>query len=144
MKKSYYVLMERCFQFTDDNKYYRDQSNGGNPSKVFFFKTKANEVARQNNLENFQRIIRDSSVKEYGYSLDELISSKTLEDDLLFEEGIFMTVFGQTADEWWQSLSNLKWGQRLSLKMEPTPEQWGKLYDCFNLSFWEVVEVEEG
>lgn len=140
--KSVYVLMEKCFQYTDDNKYYRDESNGSNPKKVFFFKTKANEVANQNNLNSFQRIIRDSSIKEYGYDLNDLISSKTFEEDLLFEEGIFMIVFGKPADEWWQALRDLKWGQRLPLKIEPSPEQWQKLYDCFTLSFWEVVEVE--
>lgn len=138
----YYVLMSLSFQDHEGILY----QNGmvGAPEKVFTSKKKANEVALQQNLSEFQVIVRDGRIREYASNLDEIISSETLEDDLLFEEGIFMTIFGQTADDWWRSLRNLKYGDRLPLKIEPTPEQWRKLYDCFNLRFWSVLPVSKG
>lgn len=142
MSNMYYILMEMAFQ-DNEGIFSRDDSSG-HPRKVFLSKKKAEVVATQNNLNEFQSLIRSSNIKNYASNLDEIISSKTLEDDLLFEEGIFMTIFGQTADDWWRSLKNLKWGTSLPLKIEPSPEQWQKLYDCFNLRFWGVLAVEKG
>lgn len=139
----YYILMELSFA-DHEGILYRDDSSAGFPKKVFSSKKKAEEVALQKNLSEFQDVIRSGGVRKYASNLDEIIFSKTLEDDLLFEEGIFMTIFGQTADDWWRSLRNLKWGEKLPLKIEPTPEQWQKLYDCFILRFWSVVAVEKG
>lgn len=139
----YYVLMEVFFQ-DNEGIFYRDGMNNGYPKLVFISKKKAEKIALQKNLSEFENLVRKSSIRIYASHIDEIISSKTLEDDLLFEEGIFMTIFGQTAEDWWRSLRNLRHGEKSSLKIEPSPEQWKKLYDCFNLRFWEVLAVDKG
>lgn len=143
MSTQFYVLMYLDYQ-ENEGILYRSSGSGGYPKIVFTSKKKADEVALQKNLFEFESLIRDSVIRNYASHLDEIISSKTLEDDLLFEEGIFMTLFNQTAEDWWNSLRILKYGDRLPLKVEPSPEQWQKLYDCFNLRFWKVIAVDKG
>jgi hypothetical protein len=138
---TYYVLMEINYQ---DNEGILSTDRSGHPIKVFTSKKKAYSEALQKNLSEFEELVRESRIRHYGSSLDELIKSNTLEDELLFEEGIFMTIFGLTADEWWDSLGKLKWSDKLALKIEPSDAEWEKLYDCFNLRFWDVVEVKKG
>jgi hypothetical protein len=141
--KSVYVLIKIDYR-DDDKHYHASSSNIGCPIKIFSSKKKAEEIALQKNLFEFEELIRNSEIKRYAYSFEEIVSSKTLEDELLFEESIFMTIFGEDAYQWWKTLNQLKYYEKSILKIEPTPEQWKKLYDCFTLRFWSVVEVEKG
>jgi hypothetical protein len=138
----YYVLMDAIYN-DHEGLLCRDGTNGF-PRKVFTSKKKANIVARQKNISSFKESILNSDIKNFGSNLSDIISTKIFEDDLFFEEGIFMTIFGLGADDWWVSLKKLKYGDSLPLKIEPSPEQWEKLYDCFTVVFWEVVPVEKG
>lgn len=139
MSEKFYVLMEVGFDYNDET-YFRYNGGGGHPSRVFTNKKKAEEAALKNNLTEFQKLIRSDEIREYGYGLDEVLANDVTEDDLLFQEGIFMTLFGKTAEDWWDSL----YDSAATLQVEPTQEQWEKLFKCFNLNFWEVVTVEKG
>jgi hypothetical protein len=135
----FYVLMELGFSYDDQNHFPFGQG-AGNPNRVFTNKKKAEEAAHKNNLEEFKKLIRHDDIREYGYNVNEVLEDSASEEDLLFEEGIFRILFGKSAEDWWDSL----YDQGSSLKVEPTEEQWERLFKCFNLNFWEVVTVEKG
>jgi hypothetical protein len=135
----FYVLMEVGFDYNDET-YFRYNGGGGHPSRVFSNKKKADEAAAQKNIEEFKRIVSNGEIREYGYGLDEVLSSKVTEEEVMYEEGIFMTLFGKTAESWWDSL----YDEGISFKVQPTDAQWKRLVDCFNFQFWEVVTVEKG
>lgn len=137
MSETFYVLMEAGWEY-DDNNYSR--SNGGNPEKVFSDKEKAETEATKLNLETFKSTIKSGDIRDYGYDFNDVLSDKTTEDDIMFEEGIFMTLFGKTGEDWWDGLYNGK----PTFKTEPTEMQWIRLMHCFNLRFFEVVGVEKG
>jgi hypothetical protein len=64
--------------------FYRSSGSSGYPKNVFTSKKKADKVALQKNLSELEDLIRDSQIKNYGSNLYDVISSKTLEDELLF------------------------------------------------------------
>jgi hypothetical protein len=138
MSDMFYVLMETGFEYNDEN-YFRHDGSGGHPEKVFTDKERAEEAAFQKGLEFFKRLVASGEIKDYGYGLEDILVSDVLEDDLLYEEGMFMSVFGMTAEDWWSSLYD-----RNETKVVATDEQWKKLYNCFSLNFYEVVAVEKG
>lgn len=145
MSETFYVLMEEGWDYNDE-VFFRTENGGGHPEKVFADKEKAEAEANRLNMKRFRELVTSGEVHEYAYSLDDILSDKATEDDLMFEEGIFMQMFGKTAEDWWENYYNQRWEDRRkgNLKVEPTDEQWGKLYDCFNLGFYEVVTVEKG
>jgi hypothetical protein len=132
----FYVLMEVGFDYNDET-YFRYNGGGGHPSRVFSNKKKADEAATQKNIEEFKKIVANGDIRQYGYGLDEVLDSKVTEEEVMYEEGIFMTLFGKTAESWWDDEGG-------PLKVEPTDAQWKRLVDCFNFQFWEVVTVEKG
>lgn len=136
----FYVLMERGFDYNDE---YYFQIDGGNPSKVFTNRKKADEACEKANLEEFKRLVKEGYIREYSSDgLDGLLSDSATEDDLLYDSGIFKTLFGLTAEDWYEA----QWNHNVDdkLKVEPTEEQWKKLMSCFNLDFYEVVTVQKG
>lgn len=141
MSEQFYVLMECGFEYNDE---YYTPSEGGNPSKVFTNRKKADEACEKANLVEFKYLVKEGYIREYSSDgLDGLLSDSATEDDLLYEEGIFKTLFGATAEDWFESGSG--WGgKEVELKVEPTEEQWKKLMSCFNLDFYEVVTVQKG
>lgn len=134
-----YVLMEAGWEY-DDNIHWLSGSGGGNPQKVFEDKEKAETEATRKNLEDFKDLVKSGDIREYGYNLDDMLSDTATEDDLFFEEGIFRTLFGKPADDWWREL----YEKGSQLKVEPTEMQWIRLMHCFNLYFYDVVAVEKG
>ena len=140
MSEKFYVLMEVGFDYNDET-YFRYNFGGGHPESVFTNKKKAEEACTKKNIERFSSLIKNGELREYGYGLDEVLSDKVYEEDLMYEEGIFMQLFGTTAETWWDSLYDR---EDVRLKVEPTDEQWAKLFNCFNLNFYEVVTVEKG
>ncbi len=141
MSETFYVLMEQGFDYNDE---YYFRTDGGNPCRVFTNRKKAEEAAEKRNLEEFKKLVKEGSIREYSSDgLEGLLSDSVTEDDLLFEEGIFRTLFGVSAEDWFESGSG--WGgKEIQLKVEPTEEQWKKLMGCFNLDFYEVVTVQKG
>jgi len=139
MSEKFYVLMEVGFDYNDET-YFRYNGGGGHPSRVFTSKKKADEACLAKNIEEFKKVISNGDIREYGYGLDEVLSSKVTEEDVMYEEGIFMTLFGKTAESWWDSL----YDEKVTFKVQPTDAQWKRLIDCFNFQFWEVVTVEKG
>jgi hypothetical protein len=133
--------MEQGFDYNDE---YYFQVDGGSPDSFFTDKKSAEEAAEVKGLEEFKRLVKDGSIREYSYGgLRELIADSVTEEDLLYEDGIFKTVFGTSAEEWFESGAG--WSDReVGLKVEPTEEQWKKLFSCFNLDFYSVVTVQKG
>lgn len=138
MSEQFYVLMEQGFDY--DDQYYTRQ-DGGSPTKVFTNKKKAEEAAELANIEEFKRIWNDGYIRDYtSGGFDELMDYKATEDDLYLEGGIFMTLLGKSAYDWYKD----RYDEVAKFITEPTEEQWKKLYSCFNLSFYEVVTVQKG
>ncbi len=136
-----YLVMEQGFDYNDE---YYFQVDGGSPDSFFTNKKKAEEAAEKKNLEEFKGLIKDGSIREYSNDgLDGLLADSVTEEDLLYEEGIFRTLFGASAEDWFES-GNGWGGKEVSLKVEPTEEQWKQLMNCFNLEFYNVVTVQKG
>lgn len=137
MSDTFYVLMAIGYSY-DDQNYSRYEGGGGQPDKVFTSKKKAEAAALQKNVDSFKGIF-PTEVRDYGYDLSEILSKDVVEDELEFEEGIFMTLLGMPASKWWETGYDSG-----KLKVVPTDEQWVRLYNCFNVSFYEVVTVQKG
>lgn len=139
MSETIYLVMEQGFDYNDE---YYFRTEGGHPNSFFTNKKKAEEACAKKNLAEFKRIINSNEIREYtSDGFDGLISENTVEDELDFEEGIFKTLFGMTAWEWWK---NDCYVGEDTFKVEPTEEQWLRLMKCFNLDFYSVVTVQKG
>lgn len=136
--ETFYVLMEQGWDYNDEVYF---SSEGGHPTKVFTDKEKAEAEANRLSMVDFKRLILSGEIREYAYGLDEILSAEATEEDTLYEEGIFMTLFGKPAEEWWDSF---EYRSRATIQGEPTDEQWQKLFSCFNFNFYNVVTVEKG
>lgn len=140
MSEVIYLVMEQGFDYNDE---YYFQVDGGSPDSFFTNKKKAEAACEQKNLEEFKRLIKAGYIRDYSSDgLDGLLDSKATEEELTFEEGIFKTLFGLTAEEWYEA----QWNHNVDdkLKVEPTDEQWNRLMKCFNLEFYNVVTVQKG
>jgi len=126
--------MEQGWDYNDEIFF---SSEGGHPEKFFSSEEEADKAADEANLKEFKRLVKSGEIREYGYSMDDIIDGT--DEDLMFQEGIFMTVFGKTAEDWWEDYRG-----KDNVKGEPTEEQWKKLMSCFNLNFYDVVEVKKG
>lgn len=132
MGETYFVLMERGFSYNDETYI---PCEGGNPSKIFSSKEDALKAAEKKNIETFVQMIKDGSIREYGYCLFDVVdSSKTSK---LGKRGIFYKLFGMTAEDWWDST------EFLGFENDPTDEQLAELISCFNFDFYEIVEVQK-
>jgi hypothetical protein len=141
MSTKYYVLMQVGFDY-DDQNYSIPQGGGGHPTLVFTNKKKAEEECTKRNREEMKVRIQNGELREYANYLDEILHSQVLEEELMYEEGIFMQAFGVSAEEWWRSCRHTSYSSSLQKLSE---EQWNKLLDCFLPNyFWEVVTVEKG
>lgn len=139
MSETIYLVMEQGFDYNDE---YYFRTEGGHPTNFFTNKKKAEEACDKKNLAEFKRIVNSNEIREYtSDGFDGLISEDTVEDELNFEEGIFKTLFGMTAWEWWK---NDCYVGEDTFKVEPTEEQWLRLMKCFNLDFYSVVTVQKG
>ena len=136
-----YLVMEQGFDYNDEY-YYRVDS--GSPDSFFTNKKKAEEAAEAKNLEEFKRLVKEDYIREYSSDgLHGLLSDSATEEDTLYEKGIFKTLFGASAEDWFESGDG--WGGKaVTLKVEPTEKQWKKLFSCFNLNFYNVVTVQKG
>lgn len=136
-----YLVMEQGFDYNDE---YYFQVDGGSPDSFFLEKEKAEAVCEAKNLGEFKRLVKEGYIREYSSDgLSGLLSDSATENDLLYEEGIFKTLFGVSAEDWFESGDG--WGgKEVSLKVEPTEEQWKQLMNCFNLEFYNVVTVQRG
>lgn len=135
-----YLVMEQGFDYNDE---YFFQVDGGHPDSFFTDREAADAHCAVKNLEEFKRLVKEGYIRDYSSDgLDGLLSDKATEDDLLFDNGIFKTLFGLTAEDWYEA----QWNGRVDdkLKVEPTEEQWKKLMSCFNLEFYDVVTVQKG
>lgn len=141
MSETIYLVMEQGYEYNDE---YYTRVDGGSPKKFFTNKKRAEEAAEAKNLEEFKRLIKEGYIREYSYDgLEGLLSDSATEDDLFYEEGIFKTLFGVSAEDWFESGAG--WSDKeVSLKVEPTEKQWKKLFSCFNLDFYSVVTVQKG
>ncbi len=139
MSETFYVLMEQGFEYNDE---YYTRTDGGNPKNVFTNRKKAEAACEEKNLEEFKRLVKEGYIREYtSDGLEGLLSDSVTEEDLLYEEGIFRTLFGLSAEDWYEA----QWGNADdSLKVEPTEKQWAQLMSCFNLNFYNVVTVQKG
>lgn len=141
MSEKIFLVMAQGFDYNDE---YYFQVEGGHPDSFFSDLESAQAAAEKKNIQEYKSLIKDGSIREYSYDgLDGLLSDSATEDDLLYESGIFMTLFGTTAEKWYES-GNGWGGKEVKLQVEPTEEQWKKLVSCFNLNFYEVVTVERG
>ena len=143
MSNNYYVLMSSGWDYNDE-VFFRSESSGGNPEKIFTDEAKAHAVCDRENMGEFKRLVVSGEIHEYSYSLNDILSDKATDEDRQFEGGIFMQMFGKTAEDWWDSHYNRSYGDRGKNNVvgEPTEEQWKKLYNCFAISFYEIVECE--
>jgi hypothetical protein len=121
-------------------------SEGGHPEKVFTDKAKAEEAADKANLADFKALVISGEIREYAYSLDDILSDNVTEDDLMFEDGLFNSFFGMTAEDWWKNYYSRRWEERHknNVRGEHSDEEWLKLMKCFNINFYDVVEVQKG
>lgn len=141
MSETIYLVMSQGFDYNDE---YYFQVDGGHPESFFTDREKAEAAAEQKNLDEFKSLIKDGSIRDYSSDgLNGLISDSTTEDDLLYDSGIFMTLFGTTAEKWYESGGGWR-GKEVKLQVEPTEGQWKKLMSCFNLDFYNVVTVQKG
>ena len=136
---SYFVLMEAGFDYNDEVYL---PSEGGNPSRVFTSKEAAEKVMLQKNIDQFKNILEDGSIKDYGYSLDEVLDHRGSSDELDGKDGIFMKLFGKTASEWWDNVTYFNDNQGGQSVVEPSDSDWARLLNCFNFNFYYVVEVQ--
>ena len=140
MSETIYLVMEQGFDYNDE---YYFQVDGGHPDSFFTDRDAAQAACKAKNLEEFKRLVKRGEIREYSSDgLDSLLSDDVTEDDLLYEAGIFKTLFGLTAEDWYEA----PWNHDVddSLKVEPTEEQWLQLMNCFNLDFYSVVTVQKG
>ena len=133
-KNTDFVLMEVGFDYNDEVYF---PGEGGNPNRVFTSEKSAKKAAEDKNLLKFKSLISSGDIREYGYSLDEVLDVKTSVDDLNSKSGIFMKAFGKTASDWWKDYNS-------KLVRTLTDKEWLRLLDCFNFTFYHVVEVEKG
>jgi len=140
MSETIYLVMEQGYEYNDE---YYTRVDGGSPKSFFTNKKKAEEAAEAKNLEEFKRLIKEDYIRDYSNDgLEGFLSDSATEEDLLYEDGIFRTLFGVNAEDWYQSGG---WGSKeVQLQVEPTEEQWKKLFSCFNLDFYSVVTVQKG
>ena len=139
MSETIYLVMEQGFDYNDE---YYFRVDGGHPDSFFTNKKKADEACAKKNLDEFKRVINEGYIREYtSDGFDGLISEDATEDELYFEDGIFQTLFGVSAYDWYKSGDS--WSKE-SFKVEPTEEQWERLMKCFNLDFYNVVTVQKG
>lgn len=144
--EKFYVLMAAGFDYNDE---YYTRTDFGSPEKVFVDREKAEAAAKKEGLEEFKRLLKEGYIREYTYDgLHGLLADSATEEDTMYEDGIFMTLFGLTAEDWyeagWHSPRYSSEEPDGKLIVEPTDEQWEKLYSCFSLSFYDVVEVQKG
>lgn len=133
MADTCYVLMKQCFYY-EDEQYLPEE--GGVPVKVFSSEEKAYEECDRLNISEFDLIIDDGSIREYGHSVYDLLSQEASDFDLQNESGIFMKLFNKDVVDWWDSDCS-----RLVIK--PTKQQMLQLINCFNFVFFYVKEVEK-
>lgn len=135
-QKPLYILMEAGFEYNDE---VYSPVDGGNPKKVFTSKAAAQKVADEKNMSEFRSIINSGSIRDYGYSLDEVLDYKNATE---FEQndpkGIFMKLFCKPASAWWKSYDNA------GFVRQPSDKDLKHLMDCFSFTFYHVVEVEKG
>lgn len=128
--------MQTGYEYNDEVYF---QTEGGHPSKIFKTREKAQQAADQKNMAEFKTIIKDGSIRDYGYNLDEVLDNKNATNfELNDPKGIFMRVFGKSADKWWKDYNYR------GFLMEPSEKDMKRLMDCFNVEFYHVVEVSEG
>lgn len=140
MSETIYLVMEQGFDYNDE---YYFQVDGGHPDSFFATREEADTACEAKNLAEFKRLVKEGYIREYSSDgLDGLLSDKATEDELLYDSGIFKTLFGLTAEDWYEA----QWNHRVDdkLKVEPTEEQWKRLMNCFNLDFYNVVTVQKG
>ena len=125
--------MKQCFYYEDENHL---PEQGGVPVKVFSSEEKAYDECDRLNVSEFDLIIEDGSIREYGHSIYDLLSEETSDFDLQDESGIFMKLFNKNAIDWWD-----EWCPKLMIR--PTNQQMLKLINCFNFVFFYVKEVEK-
>lgn len=134
-KNNYFVLMEVGFDYNDE--IYFSMRGLGNPLKVFTSKEEADKQAELENMVVFKSLFKDGSIYEYGYNLDEMIDRKVPRAELNSKSGIFMRLFGKNANDWWGDYN-------CKFLREPTDQEWIQLINCFNFTFYQVIEVEKG
>lgn len=143
--EKFFVLMAAGFDYNDE---YYTRTDFGSPEKVFTDREKAEAAAKKEGLDEFKRILKDGYLRDYSYDgLNGLLADSVTDEDVMYEDGIFMTLFGLSAEDWYEAGYSRGYGREKpdgNLIVEPTDEQWEKLYSCFNLSFYDVVEVQKG
>lgn len=120
-----YVLLKFGWEYNDEY-YFRPDQGGGEPVKIFTNKADAKAEYEVKNLEEFKDAINDG-IRNYGYDYTEVIKAGT--------ESKFTKLVGSSPDEWFEN------------DCPPptlTDKEWVAFMTCFELTFFEVVEVEFG
>lgn len=130
MSNKLYIVSELGFEY-DDNNYYREKGSGGYPRTAYSSEDKANQVCEELNLEEFKNLFSNREIQNYGdlgYMLD-ADNEKT--------NAVFNKYFGTDAGEWWDN-------QDVDWVVRPTEKSWAELYDCFDVSWYDVTSVKVG
>ncbi len=137
-KKTYFVLMKVGYEYNDET-YFPSSRGNGKPSNIFCSKLEAEKAAKNKNREEFKTLIQTSDIKEYGYSISEVLDyekSKT-KSGMDKVNNIFKNIFGLDAESWWDE-------SRPKMKYNVSNEELDELISCFSFTFYNVIEVEEG
>ncbi len=116
-----YIVSECGWEY-DDNNYY--PSEGSYPSRAFRTKQRAIEEAERMSLERFKNYFNE--LREYPEPFD--ISAAD-------ESEIFQKLFECSAEEWFCDYN-------ADFVVKPTEEDWKQLYDCCQISWYSVAEIE--
>lgn len=122
-----FILMEKGYEY-DDN--YYNETEGGNPKKIFFNREEAELERKKLDLERF----KNESIRNYTYDIDDVILDEEaftkLTDSLLEKYG------KPTFAHRWQSLEDYQ------LHPDANEEESNSYMKLVDFSFYEVRKVE--
>jgi hypothetical protein len=123
-----YVVSEYGWDY-DDNNYYRNDSGGSYPTIAYSTLEKADKVCGEKNLERFKAEINSQELINYCSEF-----SYSIKYDGELTDTVFAKIFGCTAHHWYENPES-------EMLIKPTAKEWKDLYDCFLVSWHEVIGV---
>jgi hypothetical protein len=126
-----YVVSEYGWDY-DDNNYYRSDSSGSHPTVAYSTLEKANKECDKKNLERFKSEFNSQELSNYYSEFSNLVRYDP--EDSEKTDKVFAKIFGCTASHWYHN-------PKSEMLIKPTAKEWTELYDCFWVTWYQVVEV---
>lgn len=137
-----FVLVEIGWEYNDE-VYFRSESGGGMPKKVFECENAAKLECNRLNALHMKKLFESGNVRDYCYSLEDKIIYSLRKDKKVRSklDETCQSIFGYSFSELSDKIND---SDKIEVLNSATDEDWHRFMSVTYFLFWEVIPVKKG